>query len=506
MDRRSFLRQLGLASAGLGLLRGGLLTASGSGDPWLSDFRAARSRHDWLAGWESFDGEILPERKLRWRGRPPRGLRGTLYRNGPARFERGGKRYQHWFDGDGLVQAWRFGEGSITHRGRMVGTDKFRAEQQAGRFLRQAAGTWIDGAEPMRGTDDINPANTSVMMLRDRLYALWEGGSAWELDPDDLGAKGPRTWRDDLAGAPFSAHPLRERDGSLWNVGLAAYASTPTLLVWHIGADGELASITPVELDLPGYLHAFAMTERHLVLIISPWLYDHDGDGAFFQRLRWRPEHGSQAIVLDKDALDAPRRHALPGGLSFHYGNAWQARDAICLHACWIDDVDATNRALSGLMRGEVPAAAQDDDPLVRIELPLSGSGDGRVHRLPAQLVEFPTWDDRHVGADGKVYMAQQQSRRAPYFDGICAWDGRRERLDSYHYGEGWLVEEHLFVARADAARRDRGWLLGTALDSRRGQLHLSVFDAGHLGAGPICQAALPHSLPLGFHGCFARA
>ncbi len=505
MDRRQFLRQLGLATAGLGLLRGALLPAAMPADPWLTGFQHARREHDWLAGWENFEHEWLPERELRWQGRLPRGLRGTLYRNGPARFERGGQRYQHWFDGDGLVQAWRVGDGTLSHRARMVGTAKFDAEQKAGLFLRQAAGTWIEGAESPGNTDDINPANTSVMMLRDRLYALWEGGSAWELDPQDLRSRGPRIWRDDLAAAPFSAHPLRERDGSLWNFGLAAWAATPTLLIWRIGKEGELLSITPVTLDMPGYLHAFAMTERHLVFIVSPWLYDSEGEGAFFQRLRWRPQHGSQAIVIDKDALDAPRRHALPGGLSFHYGNAWQAGDSICLHACWIDDVTATNQVLSGVMRGQVPDVATGEDPLVRIELPLSGNGDGRVQRLPPQRVEFPGWDDRHFDAEGRVYMAQQQDPRAPYLDSICAWDPRRERLDRFHYGEGWLVEEHLFIPRDPGNRRDRGWLLGTALDSRNGCVQLSVFDAADLASGPICHASLPRTLPLGFHGCFVR-
>lgn len=61
--------------------------------------------------------------------------------------------------------------------------------------------------------DDVNTANTSVAMLNGRLFALWEAGSAIELDPDALRTLGPVTWRDDLAAMPFSAHPLIDRDG-----------------------------------------------------------------------------------------------------------------------------------------------------------------------------------------------------------------------------------------------------------------------------------------------------
>ena len=39
-------------------------------------------------------------------GKIPEGLRGTLYRNGPARLERGGMNAGHWFDGDGAF--WQY--------------------------------------------------------------------------------------------------------------------------------------------------------------------------------------------------------------------------------------------------------------------------------------------------------------------------------------------------------------------------------------------------------------
>lgn len=41
-------------------------------------------------------------------GAIPLGLRGSLYRNGSARLERGGRRVGHWFDGDGAILAVHF--------------------------------------------------------------------------------------------------------------------------------------------------------------------------------------------------------------------------------------------------------------------------------------------------------------------------------------------------------------------------------------------------------------
>ena len=71
----------------------------------------------------------------------PDGLKGTLYRNGPARMRRGTTAYRHWFDGDGMVHAFRVDGTALRHQARMVLTDKYLAEEKAGRFLRPGFGS-----------------------------------------------------------------------------------------------------------------------------------------------------------------------------------------------------------------------------------------------------------------------------------------------------------------------------------------------------------------------------
>ena len=92
-------------------------------------------------------GQDLDARDLQIEGRLPDGLRGTYYRNGPGLMARGEERYRHWFDGDGLVQAWTFGgsagRAQVAHKARFVHTRKFKAEAEAGRFLLPAFGTAI---------------------------------------------------------------------------------------------------------------------------------------------------------------------------------------------------------------------------------------------------------------------------------------------------------------------------------------------------------------------------
>src|SRR5438045_1296250 len=64
-------------------------------------------------------------------GKIPDGLRGTLYRNGPARLERGGYRVGHWFDGDGAILGVHFTDAGATGVYRYVQTAEYQAESKA---------------------------------------------------------------------------------------------------------------------------------------------------------------------------------------------------------------------------------------------------------------------------------------------------------------------------------------------------------------------------------------
>lgn len=504
MQRRQFLRSLGLGVGAFTLLPP-LPALAALGDETYARFVAARAAAPWLAGFETVAEDAMPRRAVALRGKLPKGLRGALFRNGPGRFDRNGQRYRHWFDGDGLVQAWRLNDTGVTHEARFVATHKYRRESQAGRFLYDAAGTSIAGSLEARNADDMNTANTSVLPLADRLYALWEGGSAWELDPHTLRSIGTRIFRDDLAAIPFSAHPLRDVDGSLWNIGVMAYAGDGTLVLWHVGADGKLLSATPIASGHRGYAHSFAISERHVVVVLSPWMLEREIRGAFLESLQWRSDQAGLALVIDKHDPGKVRRFDVPAGIVYHWAGAHEVDGAIELCGCWYDDAAAVNRDFTAVMRGERVAGAARSD-LVTLRLSLA-RGEAELRRSGVHGLEFPDFDQRRHGPHRRLYaLAQTGASVANYLNSVVAFDRRRERLQVHRYGEHVLVEEHRFVARPGSTRADDGWLVGTALDAARGEHLLAVFDARHLDDGPLCEARLPRPMPLSFHAAFAAA
>ena len=69
------------------------------------------------------------------RGEWPKDLRGSLYRTGPGLFERGEDRRRMVIDADGMMRHFEISEGQVSFSNRHIRTEKFVAEEKAGRYL-----------------------------------------------------------------------------------------------------------------------------------------------------------------------------------------------------------------------------------------------------------------------------------------------------------------------------------------------------------------------------------
>ncbi len=306
-SRRDVLRALGSAP----LL---LPTVARSGR--REDFAAAVAAEPRLLAFANPPAPVLAAPLTTVFGTLPRELTGVLWRNGPAEHERFGHRYGHWFDGDGMIQAFVFDGARVTHRARLLETRKRRLETQAGRRILPSFGTVPPDPRPVSGPDDMNVANTSVLAHGGRLFALWEGGSAIPVDAETLEAGPPVRWREDLAGLPFSAHPKLDADGTVWNIGVVA-GRRSMLLFYRIDPAGRPSAFGHLPCEPLGMVHDFVVTARHLVLLMPPFVVAPErlaaGPVSYLDAHVWRPELGTRVLVVGKDTLAPLQRHALHG-------------------------------------------------------------------------------------------------------------------------------------------------------------------------------------------------
>ena len=481
-----------------------LASGGAAGDEWSAAFAARLASNPMLLGWKGVAVEELAG-PARIEGRLPPDLEGTFYRNGPAVHERFGLRYRHWFDGDGMVQAFRFDGTAVTHRGRVLETPKLARERAAGRRVYPGFATAVDDGARVREPDNLNPANTSVLDHHGELLALWEGGSASVLDRGTLAWKGFKAWADGFEGVPFTAHPKVEPDGTLWAFGLS-YAPAPRLVLYRIAPDGALVRAEVLDVGPLGMVHDFVVTERHLVVVVPPLVFEAEAarDGTFLDAFAWRPGLGSRALVIAKDDFGERRWHQLPPGFGFHHGNGWEETGGtIRFDQCVAPDPTLMTERLRYVMRGEVRPAS----PERYSRFTLYPDGRSEVETT-ADWAEFPRVAPAVVGRRNRyVYtLGADDAAGGPVLHRLEKRDLERGMLDTFDFGGGVVPEEHVFVPRRGGGTEDDGWLVGTFLDCERRATGVAVFDARGVRDGPVARAWLDYPLPLGFHGAFSTA
>ncbi|MGV7207719.1 carotenoid oxygenase family protein [Oxalobacteraceae bacterium A2-2] len=498
MDRRLFLTR-SASLAALGLASGSALADSDT----YRRFHEALGRHPELSAFAGVEGDQSGEAVVS--GQLPRDLNGVYFRNGPGRFERDGERLHHWFDGDGYAQRWQIAGGKVSHRGRFVRTQKFIEESEAGRFLYPAFGTAIN-RKPVKNNDTINTANTNLLPFAGGVYALWEGGSATELDPVTLETRGLKTWREDMKSMPFSAHPKVDPDGQLWNFGILPGANR--LALYQLDASGAVRRVNVVQVPQLNMVHDFVVSARHLVFLVPPYDFSPDSALAFAERHLWagagpqaRP---LRAVVVAKDTLEVRQVFELAPRVGFHLGNAWDDGDSLRLDAV-LHEGDALREA--GLpMHGEVRANLASRSATVQITLDFK-NGQAREARMLG-VSEFPRVAPQVIAARHRKLLVLGQSADSPDFtlNSVNLIDTDSGKVDSYRFGAGWRVEEHVLVPRRGARSETDGYLVGVAQDTRKDRTVLTVFDAARVAAGPVALARLPYRSPVCFHGNFLPA
>lgn len=482
-DRRQFLQSILAAAATASVI---------TPDRALAGAAPAK----WTLGVADVEADIAPHAMTRIAGRAPADFGGILYRNGPAKFRRGSSSARHWFDGDGLIRRFAIADGQAQLSARFADTSKRRQETAANAIIIPGFGSPQGPGAKVNGPDDANAANTSVMMLGGELLALWEGGSAVRMDQHSLATIGMKTFRRDLKQMPFSAHPRVEPDGTVWNFG--GYGKRTGL--WRIDASGTVRDFTMIDLPRASYFHDFSMTARHIIIVLQPWVQE---KFAFplAQNMAWRPEQGTQILVIAKDDLAQRRIYELPAFSAFHYGDGWAESDGtIRFDGCLEADPTFGQQSASALLRGEDIKAPQPT--LTQIIL----RPDGRADMVSTGLAaEFPASDPRLAGQLRRLTTHVTGYANSPFPHAIGVWDWQRGRSDQFHFGAQQLVEEFRYVPGADAAEIG-GWLVGTTLNLTAQATELHIFRAGAVAAGPVVSWRTATALPIGFHGAFVAA
>lgn len=406
-------------------------------------------------------------------GAIPPALRGVYMRNGPN--PRSGSS-PHWFVGDGMLHGVRLEGG--------------RARWYRNRYVRTR--TFTEGAEFVDGNGNVDHRagvnNTNVVQHAGRVLALVESSFPVEVTRE-LETVGLCDFGGRLTTS-FTAHPkLCPLTGELHFFG---YRFIPPWLTYHVlDAGGALVKSEVIEVPGPAMIHDFAITERHVVFMDLPVVFDLEL--ALQNRLpyRWSDDYGARLGVMPRGGGNADVRwFPIRPCYVFHPLNAYDDGASVVVDVArypelWRDGPESGGAA--SLWRWTIDRAA------------------GRVgeRQLDDRAIEFPRVDDRRSGlrhrygyASGNVFEYEDDRAQSCT---LVKYDLQTGAAATHEFGRGRTPSEGVFVPAAPTAGEDEGWVLQYVYDAARGATDFVILDASNLSTAATVR--LPCRVPYGFHG-----
>jgi carotenoid cleavage dioxygenase-like enzyme len=444
------------------------------------------------------------------RGRVPEWLRGEVVRTCPAVFETTGWRAQHWFDGLGMMYAFRIGDSGVDFRSRLLDSatarDAWRGKSNHGSFGTSMARPFLQRIfEPVPRISD--NTNVNVVKLGQELVAMTEGDTQLVIDDDTLAAVRPVSYTSDtLSGALMTAHPHFDFDrGKVVNVATAFGANGVISIYEHAPAARQREVVASWRTKRVPYVHAFGLTPQHAILVAHPFavtpvkmLWSSKG---YIDHFDWHPEEGTRLVVIDRSS-GAAREHVTDAFFIFHTVNAFERAEATVLDLLAYPNADIVRALRTDHMAAELPDLRPS---LLRVVL-RPGVERATVEKLSDVGFEFPSTNYKRVS--GRPYRfaygaSDGYQSGGAYSSAIVKVDTETGASKSFSDGMD-IFGEPLFVARPQGDSEDDGVLLsvGSAKDSETSVL--VVIDAKMLAL--VASAEVPSSIPLGFHGSFVRA
>ncbi|MEH2459125.1 carotenoid oxygenase family protein [Nostoc sp.] len=483
-------------------------TASAGGETWSTT-------NPFLQGaFEPLDNEIEIGNLHVW-GEIPHELDGTLYRTGGNQyFQPLNADQYHWFDGDGMVHAFRLRDGKASYTNKWVMTDGLKVELEAGRALYN--GIYGRSGQLQTGLPAGAPviksvAGINVLTLAGRVLTNHEVDSFyWHIDPYTLETLG----KYDFGGvftSMLTAHTHWDHHtNELLFYGLDNERNYVECM--SASPDGQITSRHKVDLPIAPWNHDFMFSAKYYIFLFGP--------------IRWRPyapdtvQAGESSMSFEKNSpgrlLLINRKTGEPTWIEVksctagHYMNAHDVGDTIMLDMMITNttqpdaDVRPNEYFPAKVVPGHSPFA---DAQLTRITIN-PASGKVSFDQTIEETGEFVMRNDLYTGCNyryGYLATLHKPGKDTKGFNSLAKHDFETGQTSFQHLQDGYdmIPGEPIFVPRDGAQSEDDGWIMATWYDPKRNHSEMIILAGQDFDSEPVARIKLDHRVPPGFHGAW---
>jgi beta,beta-carotene 9',10'-dioxygenase len=448
-------------------------------------------------------------------GTIPSWLSGTLVRTGPAKFEVGRQKFNHWFDGLGMLHRFSLSNGEVSYGNKFIQSRAYMHAMENDQISFREFATDPDkelykhvsqGYEP-HGTDN---AIVNVVKVQNKILAMTQMPLAIEIDAKTLKTIGTYDYEDNLPDGFTTPHPhVDPEDGSLYNWTISLDPPVSHNLYRLDPQTHERELLTTLRTEAPAFVNSFAMTERYIILVEQPFLLDYmaliAGDKPFVQCFDWLPEEPTIFWIIDKSDGEVVRRFDTDAFFFLHHINAFQTDDEFVVDMITYDDPGIIQALYLDNLRsgGSIPVPQPR-----RFRLNLV---DDRVYSEPLRdaFVELPRINYEMVngrpyryfyGFGGYGSLLGGEKLTFDYANSLVKVD-TSGGLTKYWQVADCFPGEPIFVPQPGGVAEDDGVLLSVVLDAAAGRSFLLVLDARTMAE--VGRAGLPHHIPFTLGGSF---
>jgi beta,beta-carotene 9',10'-dioxygenase len=440
------------------------------------------------------------------RGEVPRWLTGSLLRTGPAKWEVDGRSVNHWFDGFAMLHRFGFADGEVSYANRFLETRAYRSVREKGRisyseFATDPCRSLFQRVSAVFSPKLTDNANVNLTKLGERFIAMTETPIPVEFDGQTLATAGVPY---DPPGQLSTAHPHMDRTtGGMLNYAakLGPRNSYRFFLLRPQSSKPEVIASIPVR--EPSYMHSFGLTERWLVLAEFPFVVNPvrlaTSGRPYIENYRWQPERGTRFTLVDRSTGQTAGPFEADARFGFHHVNSYEEDGEVVVDVCTFPDAQIVEDLYLERLRAGKPIA----NPTLERFRVSPAAGTVTTERLIDEPMELPRINYGRHNERPYRYAWGVGSAGTGWLDRIVKADVAERRSDGWSEQECYPGEP-VFVAAPEAEDEDEGVLLSVVLDARKETSFLLVLDAHSLEE--LARAEVPHHIPFGFHGQFARA